>query len=91
MSRIRIVCKTEPPRQDSRFPRIFMVAGWKDVDVRLVDDDGSEHPITNVTSIVFRCAQGLEPASATLEFENVELDAELDEDTVVSALSEVTP
>ena len=53
-------------------------AQWCDVFLELVDDDGKTHPIHNVTGITWRAAQGTEPASATIDFFDVDIDAELE-------------
>lgn len=68
MSRLRIKCERESPS---------MLPCWQEVSLTLVDDDGSETPITNVMGITWRAAAGAEPASATLEFIDVDVDVEV--------------
>lgn len=80
MSRIRIVCKAPSPSRPephSTFPTFAgQVASWPDVDLTAIGDDGTEVALYNVTAVTFRAAQGPKPASATIEFINVEIDAE---------------
>jgi hypothetical protein len=88
VSRLRIVCKGEPFRP-TELGRIFIFstpAYWPDTYVTLIADDGTEHAITNVTRVAWRCAQGNEPAMARLDFEDVdvELEAEFGADDAVA-------
>ena len=63
----------------SRYPTVNgRVAEWFDVFLEHIDDDGKGTPIHNVTSITWRAAQGNSPTSATIEFFDVEIDAELE-------------
>lgn len=85
MSRIRITCKAPEPIQVKEFvPGYSAVcsipASWTDVYVTLISDDGTEHAITNVEGVTWRVKQG-EAATATLEFTDVDIDAEAEVST----------
>ncbi len=71
-----------PPKDPSGYYFVVNghVASWPDTYMYLVDDDGTEHPITNATGIAWHASQGTEPASATVTFANVEIDAEAEAD-----------
>lgn len=85
MSRLRIVCKAQQPSKPGALA--FFVPSFADLSVTLISEDGSEHPITNISGITWTVKQGPEAASATLTFEDVEIDAEahveLDPETAV--------
>lgn len=62
MSRIRIRCVGAPPG-----------ATFYDLTVAMVDDDGTEHPVSNVRSVAFGVRAG-EMATAAIEFFDVDVD-----------------
>lgn len=72
MSRVRIRC-VGSPAVVSHGLRIETAATFHDLAVTLVDDDGTEHPITNVRSAAFGVRAG-EVATAALEFFDVDVD-----------------
>lgn len=82
MSRLRIVCKDEPVRRHeyvSGYPvSVHRPATWSDTFLTLISDDGTEHPITNVSGVTYRAAQGSELATATLEFFDVDVELDVD-------------
>jgi hypothetical protein len=67
MTTIRIVCKRED---------VGLAASSVDTHVYLQRADGTEDELHGVTSIVWTVACDGEPARATLELVDVELDAE---------------
>lgn len=73
----------EPRRRT--YPMINgMVSSFCDVFATIVDDDGKESvPITNITSIAWRAAQGSEPTTATLEFFDVDVELEVRDSDVM--------
>lgn len=82
MSKVRIRCRAPelaPSSERGAFPCNGVVASWEHVSVVLVADDGTEHPMGDVTAVAFSCREGQE-AEATLTFLNpeVELDAEVE-------------
>lgn len=83
MSRIRITCKAKPQEhapQGSQFPVILgSIPSFDDVEVALVDDDGAERSIHNVSSVSFSVREG-EIATATLTFLDVEVDLDAEAD-----------
>lgn len=94
-NRIRITCKAppQPPYAGGGHPHLFgIVPSLSDCTITAIADDGSETDIINVSSIKFECKQGGDCATATLTFDNVELDVELPEDCVdLDPAREATP
>ena len=74
MSRVRIRCVGAPPTRVAAFGiTVNNPATFHDLAVTLVDDDGTEHPVTNVRSVAFGVRAG-EMATAALEFFDVDVD-----------------
>lgn len=83
--RLRITCKLPPgpdgQRRQARYPWINApLPDWGDVEVMAVADDGTETALTNVSSIRWEAAAGLEPTRAYLTFEGVGLEVETEAD-----------
>lgn len=72
MSRVRIRCVGAPPVVAHGF-RVEHPATFHDLAVAIVDDDGTEHPVTNVRSVAFGVRAG-EMATAAIEFFDVDVD-----------------
>jgi len=72
VTRVRIRCVGAPPVVSDGF-RIETPATFHDLAVTLVDDDGTEHPVTNVRSVAFGVRAG-EMATAALELFDVDVD-----------------
>jgi len=73
--KIRITCRA-PVRPTTWGSCSFSVLpSFLDTAIIGVEDDGTEHRITNVSAVSFRVAAG-EEATATLEFFDVEADIE---------------
>jgi hypothetical protein len=51
---------------------------FSDTELTFIADDGHEMPITNVTRVDWRVKQGSEPAEATLHFDDVDVELEVD-------------
>lgn len=72
MSRIRIRCVGAPPGFVNEL-RFDHPATFYDLTVAMVDDDGTEHPVSNVRSVAFGVRAG-EMATAAIEFFDVDVD-----------------
>lgn len=73
MSRIRIRCAGPAPFRTHLGLTVNNPATFHDLAVTLVDDDGTERPITNVRSVAFGVRAG-EMATAALELFDVDVD-----------------
>lgn len=67
MSRLRIVCKQTFPNCAPYFP---------DTDITLIDDEGRETAVTNVSKVSWSVDASPEPARAVLEFVDVDIETE---------------
>jgi len=80
MSRLRIVCKPEvdPAHVPSKWhPRVHApLPDFSNIAVSSISDEGVETVLDNVTAVTFRCAQDGKPATAVLEFADVDVDVE---------------
>lgn len=78
MSRIRIRCRA-PER--TRDPKYGILCGYPaslaDTEVFLIQDDGSEVPITNLAGVTWKVG-GAEAATAQLVFDAVDVDIDAD-------------
>ena len=85
MAHIRICCFLPQPASSliegvkakgtAGFPVINgLVASWPDVEVFLIEDDGTERALRGVKSVEWSACVGREPCTAKLELYNVELD-----------------
>ena len=75
--RIRIKCSRPPqPRDERTLPRYDLLPSWPDTLVTMIGEDGTEHPIENVTAVSWRCAANGEPAIATFSVLGAEIDVD---------------
>ena len=85
MAHVRIRCRLPQlamgtiagvaPKGSAGFPLINgLVASWPDVEVLLVEDDGTERAWLGVTSVEFKATAGDEPITAKIEVLNPEID-----------------
>ena len=85
MAHVRIRCRLPQPttgmiagvapKGTAGFPMICgLVASWPDVEVFIVEDDGTERAWLGVKSVEWSARAGDEPITAKIELFNVELD-----------------
>lgn len=85
-NRLRITCKApQPAYAGGGLHLCGIVPTLADCTITAIADDGSETDIINVSSIKFECVAG-ECATATITFDNVELDVEVPEGFVEFAV-----
>lgn len=83
MARIRIVTKVNPAYEPSSYPVLNrMFTDWTSVYVSAVDDDGTEHPLPGVKSVLFAAGESPEALQATLTFYDVDVDIQVECDEV---------
>jgi len=76
MHRIRIRCRPKPPFKGPTGITVTRIAGWRDVEVVAVAEDGTEMPLTNVQSVSFTLDASEQPARAVVTFLQPEIDVE---------------